>query len=125
MQITITKAMLEERDACKDGIEAFVKMFGESGTVDWTRDKQIELLKSPLGKFIVWAWSNDLLPLWNLSGANLSRANLSGANLYGANLYGADLSGAIPNTLYAEMFASFGWAIVDGRLQKAKHPVEA
>lgn len=42
MQLTLTKEMLIQKDACEDGVEAFVSMFGESATVEWTRDKQID-----------------------------------------------------------------------------------
>ena len=137
MQITITKAMLEEHDACSNGVEAFVEMFGESGTVDWTRDKQVEMLQSPLKGYLVWAYRESLIPWWsmqfadlqfaNLQSADLQFADLRSANLQFANLQFANLQSAIPNTLYAELFASFGWAIVDGKLQKADapKPVEA
>jgi uncharacterized protein YjbI with pentapeptide repeats len=110
MHLKITLEKLETLDACLDGRQMFRKLFGDAIEVEWTLEKQIETLKGPLGKYVFWAVSRKLIPLWsmgdgtdlsraNLYGADLSRANLYGAdlsraNLYGANLYGADLSRA-------------------------------
>ena len=98
MQITITIEQLVQAGACDEAIAEFRSLYGESGTENWTRERQIELLKGPLGKFLAWAWQNNLVPLWNLyranlSGTNLYRANLSGTNLSGTNLSGTNLSG--------------------------------
>jgi hypothetical protein len=104
--IRVTKEILEERDACKDGIDAFVKSFPNGLNLSgWTPLCQLIIIGHPeLRKFWGWAVSNGLIPAWslvranlvraNLDGANLDGANLDGANLYGANLDGANLDGA-------------------------------
>ena len=99
MKLTLTIEQLKARDACQEGVDAFRSTFGESATVDYTREAQIELMRGPMGRWIGWAHAVGLVPWWNLSRANLSgtdlsRANLSGANLSGANLSGTDLSRA-------------------------------
>jgi len=125
----ITTDLLRKHNACKKGVDAFNSIFPNGfDTSEWTKKKQIELYKTELRRYIMWAVSKYLLPLWsmynanlsganlswadlfkanlpwanlseaNLSGANLFGANLSGANLFGANLSGADLSGAIGYT---------------------------
>ena len=95
MQLTLTIEQLTKAEACEEGIAAFRAAFqGESATVEWTRDKQIELLRSPLGKWMPWAHRNGLIPWWPMRGADLQGADLRGADLRGAILQGANLQGA-------------------------------
>ena len=106
----ITKKLLEEKDACVEGLACFNAAFPNGIDLkDWTVEKQIEVLKSDLRKYIGWAFVRGIIPLWSmqgaylegaylryayLGGANLRDANLRGANLGGANLGGAYLEGA-------------------------------
>jgi len=93
--ITITKPQLDKLGACPDGIAAFCEYFGgDSATVEWTYERQLEVLKSPLRKYFSWAWQSRLLPMWCLRSANLSSADLSSANLSSADLRLADLRSA-------------------------------
>ncbi len=160
MNLTISIADLSKLDACSEGVQAFREFFGaDAYSCDWTRDKQIELLKSPIGRWLGWAHQVGLIPWWNLNGASLTGASLDGANLNradlnranlnradlngadlnganlnradlnradltGANLTGADLNGAnlngayVGDTLYAELFRSFGWEIDENKRLK-------
>jgi len=91
----ITKTLLENYNACKEGIKEFEKFFPQGFDLkNWTLEKQLEIIKSDLRKYFGWAVFNGIIPIWSMSRADLSRADLSGANLYGANLSRADLSGA-------------------------------
>ena len=100
MQITITRQQLVSLGACDDALKIFAEQFGfESVTVDWTQIRQIELLLSPIGKYLGWAYERKLLPWWSmvgapLDGASLNRASLDGASLDGASLNRASLVGA-------------------------------
>ncbi len=116
MKITITRTQLEELGAYCDGVKALEEIFGRDGpwTTEWTRFRQIELLRTPLGRYLGWARNRGLIPFWDMTGACLSGAqlinailtgvkftnavligtNFSGADLSGADLTGADLSGA-------------------------------
>jgi uncharacterized protein YjbI with pentapeptide repeats len=94
MKITITVDQLIQLNACEEGIEDFKKEFGDSVTLDWTPETQIQLIKGSLRKWFGWTVFNKLLPVWSMSGADLSGADLSGANLSRANLSRANLSGA-------------------------------
>ena len=109
MKITVED--LERLGACVEGISDFTKQYPSGFSEDWTRAKQIEILKSPFRMWLQWAWTSGLVPMWsmanenlrntnlsrvglikaNLSGTNLNRTNLSGANLSGADLSGASL----------------------------------
>ena len=91
----ITKKLLEERDACAEGLACFNATFPDGIDLkDWTAEKQIEVLKSDLREYIGWAFVRGIIPLWSMQGANLLRANLEGAYLEGANLLRAYLEGA-------------------------------
>ena len=91
----ITKKLLEEKDACVEGLACFNATFPDGIDLkDWTVEKQIEVLKSDLRKYIGWAFVRGIIPLWSMQGANLEGANLGGAYLGGANLGGANLGGA-------------------------------
>ena len=91
----ITKKLLEEKDACVEGLACFNAAFPNGIDLkDWTVEKQIEVLKSDLRKYIGWAFVRGIIPLWSMQGANLEGANLGGAYLGGANLGGANLGGA-------------------------------
>jgi hypothetical protein len=100
VQITITRQQLVSLGACDDALKIFAEQFGfESVTVDWTQIRQIELLLSPIGKYLGWAYERKLLPWWSmvgapLDGASLNRASLDGASLDGASLNRASLVGA-------------------------------
>jgi hypothetical protein len=62
--------------------------------IDWTRSRQIELMRLGLGAWITHGWLSGLLPHWQLAGAHLAGADLAGAFLRGADLFGASLAGA-------------------------------
>ena len=88
----ITKKLLEEKEACDEGLACFNATFPDGIDLkDWTAEKQIEVLKSDLRKYIGWAFARGIIPLWSMQGANLGRANLVRANLYSANLESANL----------------------------------
>jgi hypothetical protein len=141
MMLKLTVEQLEEAGGCDEGIKAFRDMFGDGVEVDWTPEKQIEILKSPLGKHLGWAFESKLIPLWsmararldgaNLDGARLDGANLDGARLVGANLVGANLDGAnldgayVGETLYQTLFAEFGWEIDKNGYLKRKDTINA
>ena len=91
----ITKKLLEEKEACAEGLACFNATFPDGIDLkDWTAEKQIEVLKSDLRKYIGWAFARGIIPLWSMQGANLGRANLVRANLYSANLESANLENA-------------------------------
>ena len=86
----ITKKLLEEKEACAEGLACFNATFPDGIDLkDWTAEKQIEVLKSDLRKYIGWAFARGIIPLWSMQGANLGRANLVRANLEDAYLGGA------------------------------------
>ena len=87
MKLTITAAQLEKIGACSEGVKLFKKTYGDKAIIKWTLDAQIELIKSPMGRYLGWAFWNKLLPLWSMSYADLSSADLRYANeLTGAYL---------------------------------------
>jgi len=91
----ITKEFLESESACADGVAAFCAMFPDGFDLsEWTREKQIEIVKSDLRQFLGWAFSTGVVPLWSMQGASLDGANLDGASLFGASLFGASLNRA-------------------------------
>jgi hypothetical protein len=99
MRLTVTVARLEGLGACAEALALFREHYGDQATAEWTAEKQLEVLRGPLGRYVGWAVENKLLPLWsmadaNLAGANLARAYLADANLARANLAGAYLAGA-------------------------------
>ena len=67
MKLKITVADLQSKRACRSGIDAFSKQFGQVAKIEWTRESQIELLKTPMRKYLGWAHYVGLLPLWTLS----------------------------------------------------------
>ena len=76
----ITKKLLEEKDACAEGLACFNATFPDGIDLkDWTAEKQIEVLKSDLRKYIGWAFARGIIPLWSMQGANLEGAYLGGA----------------------------------------------
>ena len=91
MNVTVSVARLKELDACKEAVAAFREHFGESASADWTPEKQLDVLRSPLGKYLGWAWGKNLLPMWRMGGAYLGGADLGGADLGGADLRGAKI----------------------------------
>ena len=63
MKITIEQ--LEKHNACEEGIGDFLKMFTSGiADVEWTYEKQIEIIQSPLRKYIGWAVYEKLIPLY-------------------------------------------------------------
>ena len=92
MKLTITAAQLEKIGACSEGVKLFKKTYGDKAIIKWTLDAQIELIKSPMGRYLGWAFWNKLLPLWSMSYADLSSADLRYADLRYANLRSANLS---------------------------------
>ena len=93
--VRITKKLLEEKEACAEWLACFNATFPDGIDLkDWTAEKQIEVLKSDLRKYIGWAFARGIIPLWSMQGANLEGAYLGGANLGGAYLEGANLEGA-------------------------------
>jgi uncharacterized protein YjbI with pentapeptide repeats len=89
MKLKITTKDLEAKNACQSGIDEFMKIYKGKASIDWTVEKQIEIFKTPLGKYVGWAYQNDIIPLWSMRDADLY-----GADLYGANLCDADLRDA-------------------------------
>ena len=100
MRITIEQ--LQALDACKEGIAAFRNYFGEIAEQEWTREKQLEIINSPLRVYFGWAVNNGLIPIWSMSDANLSGADLSRAYLSRANL------------------SRYGWVIENNIIKSAK-----
>ena len=92
MKLKITVKQLEEMQACDEGVKAFGDLFGKSANIEWTLEKQIEILKSRLGRYVGWAFCKHLIPMWSMSSANLSSADLRSADLCSANLSYANLS---------------------------------
>jgi uncharacterized protein YjbI with pentapeptide repeats len=81
----ITEQTLKDKSACSDGVKAFNDMFPDGfDRSDWTQEKQIEILKSPLGRYLGWAHVKGIVPVWSMQGANLEGAYLGRANLEGA-----------------------------------------
>ena len=93
--VRITKKLLEEKEACAEGLACFNFAFPNGIDLkDWTVEKQIEVLKSDLRKYIGWAFVRGIIPLWSMQGANLEGAYLRYAYLGGANLRDANLRDA-------------------------------
>jgi hypothetical protein len=92
MRITIDT--LSEFDACKRGKDKFCELFPDGWEGEWTLDKQLEIIRSPLRIFAGWAFKAGLVPMLSMQEVNLSMADLSGVDLHGANLRRANLSGA-------------------------------
>ena len=90
----ITTEILEDLEACTEGVEAFKKAYPDGWEGEWTEALQLKVLLSPLNKYLGWAWWEKLLPQWNLSNANLRYADLSNADLRYADLRNANLSNA-------------------------------
>ncbi|MCI0359010.1 MAG: pentapeptide repeat-containing protein [Planctomycetaceae bacterium] len=111
MLIRLTAARLEELNACPEVIADFRSMFGEQVEIDWTPEKQREILLGPLRKWFSWGWQRHLFPVWNLSGADLSGAYLSGAYLSGADLGGTKtcLCDSRPCVALREFLEQAGW----------------
>lgn len=109
--------------ACGGWWEEVVQQY-EPWPVEWTLAEQLRALRSPLKRYLYWAWYNALLPMWSIPAVDLrgvalrdavlirvdftradlreaflpevkmSRANLTGAKLTWADLAGADLTWA-------------------------------
>ena len=116
--IRITVDDLKSLNACPAGIDEFVADFGNVYEAEWTLEEQLRILKTPMRRWIGWAYRVGLIPLWSMSGANLSEADLSEADLSGANLHEADLRGA--NLSWADLseadlsLADLSWADLSG-----------
>jgi len=130
MQLSLTVAQLEAKEACEEGVEAFRAAFGDEAKVEWTREKQIETLRSPLGKWLAWAWRVDLIPWWSMSWADLSRANLSGADLSWADRPNLDsakvcLCESSPCVALRKLLDDNGWSVSYDGLLRQKEAVAA
>jgi hypothetical protein len=86
MRITIDT--LEEFGACERGKDKFCELFPSGWCGEWTLDKQLEMIRSPLRIFADWAFKTRLVPMLSMEEVNLSMADLSGVDLHGANLTG-------------------------------------
>jgi len=120
VQLTITKKQLADLDACSEGVKALANVMGQgdSWTVEWTREKQIELMLTPVGKFIGWAYDEGLIPLWSMNGASLVGASLDGARLDRAKIC---LCGNGPCVRLRDVLAAAGWVPgADGLLEKVQ-----
>jgi len=104
MKLTVED--LKALGACPEGIADFADVFPNGIDVpEWDRWCQTVVLGTKMRRWFGWAWHNQLIPLWSLSGADLSGADLSGADLYRANLSDND---PVPS----------GWVLEGGRLVK-------
>ena len=92
--IKITIEMLKKKEACLEGIKEFEKIFGLETKLEWTKEKQIELFKTPLCKYIMWAVNKGIIPLWSMAGANMAGANMAGADMTDADMARANMAGA-------------------------------
>ena len=80
MKIKVTAQQLAEMGACHAAIDDFTRHFGgDTAEVEWTREYQIEIVKSPLRRWIGWAWRHGIAPMWSMRGADLTGADLTGA----------------------------------------------
>ena len=96
MSFKLTAEDLRARNACEEGVEAFMAAY-PSGieAPEWTLELQLEVLQKPgLAPYFGWAWSEGLISLLPMPGVDLSEADLAEADFAEANLRGADLSGA-------------------------------
>jgi uncharacterized protein YjbI with pentapeptide repeats len=98
--VSLTRADLEERHACSEGLALFDDMASRQGevkdtlSIEWTPLHGVWLAVWQPG-FSLWLRERNLIPqIANLGGANLRGANLDGAYLGGAYLDGAHLDGA-------------------------------
>lgn len=109
---------LKKKNACTKGMKEFEKLFPLGFNMsEWTRKKQIEIIKTPLRKYIAWAYYNNIIPLWSMRNANLRNADLSNAVLRGADLSNAVLSGANLSGAYINYNPNIdGYNFENGRL---------
>lgn len=119
MNITFTLDDLRRLEACEDGVEEFIRHYGEQVELNWTLEAQIEAIQGPLRRYMGWAWHHNVLPMWSMRGADLGRATLTRATLTRANLRGADLRGA--DLTGATLFGAtlFGAILTDAILTDA------
>lgn len=59
---------------------------GEFDISEWTKEKQIETIKTPMRKYLSWAYYSGLIPYWSMIDSNLSDSDLRGSDLSGSNL---------------------------------------
>ena len=76
-EIRITAQLLRDKDVCTEGIEAFIRRFGETGELVWYgdhRDKKTIRREKSLRPYLMWAVANIRLT------GNVSRltGNVSG-----------------------------------------------
>lgn len=124
MKLKLTVNQLVGAGASCGGLGEFKRLFGEYVEVEWTREKQIEVLKGPLGPHVGWAYHKGLIPSWSLSGADLTRADLSEANLTRANLTRAKICSCndSPCASTREKLSAAGWVSApDGLLSPTTH----
>jgi len=104
----IQDTVLVNNTAFAEVSNAFAAVFGDDVQFNWTREKQIEVIKSPLREHVGAAWRMGLVPMWSLRGVDLSRLNLREADLRNAiityaNMHDVDLSNS-----------NLGWANFSG-----------
>ncbi len=94
MHIIIKRSELVKAGACKEGLDYFKTLAPKNVLrIEWTHANQVRLaIEARL--WVGWARDRNLIPLFNLYGANLTRADLRYADLRYADLTGADLTGA-------------------------------
>ena len=64
MKITISMKQLESLGACAEGIEDFSRYFHnlDEVTLNWTPRLQLVIVRSPMRKWLGWAWGQNVLP---------------------------------------------------------------
>jgi len=78
MKITITKEQLMELGACPGGVTDLKEKYGDSVSLDFTYEAQLQIIQGPLRKWFGWCVRKKIIPMWSMSRADLSGANLSG-----------------------------------------------
>jgi len=104
----ITHDIFEQFNLPPEVAEVFKKTY-PNGLPDWTREAQIDAIKTNFRQWIGLAWRSGAIPKWSmykadLAGIDLSWADLSKTDMVGANLAGADL--LLANLAGADL----GWA---------------
>jgi len=81
MLIKIMTEDLKNLNACESVIDEFESRYREYVVINWTRETQIETLKTNkfVQKYFKWAVMHNLLPVWNMKKADFEGANLDDA----------------------------------------------
>lgn len=97
MRLILTTDILRQHNACVEGVDEFHAAYPSRLDIEWTKDRQIELIKtcSVFRKHLFdWAYVEGLVPVFSMRRANLRGAILSGSILSNSNLSGSDLRGS-------------------------------